>query len=158
METIKQANKIIKAGIMLLPDDAKKEYKSKLGDLFVYEAINNACGMVNGDAEKEALLGAWAVQEANRVVGELWRLQLLSDKLEEEYRSLPTMKEMADAYNKFTDSRRERMDKIVEEHKIIAEEEKKLDIFKGVINGMSKEKAEKDYAAYEAQQRQALGR
>ena len=157
METIKLANKIIKESVALLPDDAKGDYKARLGEGFVYDAINNACGMVNGSEEKEALLGAWAVQEANRVVTELWRLQLLTDKIEKEYRELPSMKEMAAKYNEFTDDRKTRMNEVVAQHNAITDEEKELDIFKGVINGMTKDKAESEYKAYEAQ-RQSVGR
>lgn len=156
MDTIKAANRIIKEGIELLPDEAKADYKAQTGDIFVHEAINNACGMVNDDPEKMALLGAYAVQEANRVVTTLWREKLLPDTLEAAYRALPTMKEMADAYNKFTSGRKERMDKVMEQHKAIAEEEKGLDIFKGVINGMNKEEAEKKYAEFEKQQQAAV--
>lgn len=155
METIKLANKIIKDGVALLPDDAKGDYKARLGDGFIYEAINNACGMINGNEEKEALLGAWAVQEANRVVTELWRLGTLTDKIESDYRKLPSMKEMAAKYNEFTDARKSRMDEVVAQHNAITNEEKELDIFKGVINGMTKDKAEKEYKAYESQQQQS---
>lgn len=156
MDTIKAANRIIKDGIALLPDEAKGDYKAQTSDIFIYEAINNACGMVNGDLEKEALLEAYAVQEANRVVTTLWREKLLPDTLEAAYRALPTMKEMADAYNQFTGDRKARMDKVMEQHRAIAEEEKELDIFKGVINGMSKEEAEKKYAEYQKQQQAAM--
>lgn len=156
METIKLANKIIKDGIALLPDEAKKDYKTQLGDLFVYEAINNACGMTNGNEEKEALLGAYAVQEANRVVSNLWREQLLTPELEATYRTLPKMAEMAEAYNKFTADRKGRLDEVMAQHKAIADEEKGFDIFKGVINGMTKEEAEKKYDAYQAQQQAAM--
>lgn len=156
MDTIKAANRIIKDGIALLPDEAKGDYKAQTSDIFIYEAINNACGMVNGDLEKEALLEAYAVQEANRVVTTLWREKLLPETLEAAYRALPTMKEMADAYNQFTGDRKARMDKVMEQHRAIAEEEKELDIFKGVINGMNKEEAEKKYAEYQKQQQAAI--
>lgn len=156
MDTIKAANRIIKDGVALLPDDAKSDYKAQANDIFIYDAINNACGMINGNEEKEALLGAYAVQEANRVVTTLWREKLLPDLLEAAYRALPSMKEMAEAYNKFTDERKARMDAVMEQHRAIAEEEKEFDIFKGVINGMSKEEAENKYDAYKAQQEQAM--
>ncbi len=158
METIKLANKIIKEGVALLSDDAKEDYKAQLGGIFTYEAINNACGMVNGNEEKIALLGAYAIQEANRVVSTLWREQVLTPELEEKYRTLPTMKEMADKYNEFTSARKARMDEVMAQHKAIAEEEKEFDIFKGVINGMSKDEAENKYAAYQAQQQSVMGR
>lgn len=157
MDTIKAANKIIKEGIALLPDDAKGDFKAQASDIFIDEAINNACGAVDDDAEKTALLSAYAVQEANRVVTTLWRLQLLPDTMEAAYRALPTMKEMADKYNEFTSARKERMDKIMADHKVIAEEEKELDIFKGIINGISAKEAEAKYNEFKNAQQQAMG-
>lgn len=156
MDTIKAANKIIKEGIALLPDEAKGDFKAQASDIFVNEAIANAMGAVNEDAEKTSLLGAYAVQEANRVVTTLWRLQLLPEDMEKEYRALPTMKEMADAYNEFTSARKERMDKIMADHKVIAEEEKELDIFKGIVNGISAKEAEKKYNEFKNAQQQAM--
>lgn len=157
MDTIKAANKIIKKGIALLPDDAKGDFKAQASDIFINEAISNALGAVNENAEKTALLSAYAVQEANRVVTTLWRLELLPEEMEKEYRALPTMKEMADEYNEFTSARKERMDKIMADHKVIAEEEKELDIFKGIVNGISAKEAEKRYEAYRQEQQQAMG-
>lgn len=156
METIKQANRIIKEGIALLPDDAKGDFKAQASDIFIDEAINNACGAVNGNEEKIALLKAYAVQEANRMASTLWRLKLLPDILEAAFRALPTMKEVADEYNKFVDARKERMDKIMADHKVIAEEEKELDIFKGIINGISAKEAESKYNEFKNAQQQAM--
>lgn len=156
MDTIKEANKIIKDGIALLPDDAKGDFKAQASDIFINEAIGNATGSINENKEKEALLGAYAVQEANRVVTTLWRLELLPEDMEKAYRALPTMKEMADKYNEFTTARKERMDKIMADHKVIAEEEKELDIFKGIVNGVSAKDAEKKYEEFKKTQQQAL--
>ena len=157
MDTIKIANKIIKDGIALLPDDAKGEFKAQASDIFINEAIANALGAVNKNEEKIALLTAYAVQEANRVVTTLWRLQLLPEDMEKTYRELPVMKEVADAYNEFTSARKERMDKIMADHKVLAEEEKELDIFKGIINGISAKEAEKKYEDFKNAQQQAMG-
>lgn len=158
METIKAANQIITKGIALLPDDAKAEYKAQANkELFVNEAISNAMGAVNENPEKTALLTAYAVQEANQVATTLWRLGLLPDELEKEYRALPTLKEVADAYNEFTAARKERMDKIMADHKVVADEEKELDIFKGIINGISAKEAEKKYNEFKNAQAQAMG-
>lgn len=156
MDTIKAANKIIREGIALLPDGAKGDFKSAASDIFIDEAINNACGAVNGDEEKTVLLKAYAVQEANRVVTTLWRLELLPADMEKEYRALPVMAETAAEYNKFTDARKERMNKVMEEHKTISEEEKELDIFKGIINGIPAEESEKRYNEYRQKQQAAM--
>lgn len=158
MDTIKLANKVIKEGIAFLPDDAKKDFKAQASDIFIDEAINNACGALNENEEKIAMLGAYAVQEANRVVSTLWREELLTDELEKEYRKLPKMTEMADKYNQFTSARKARMDEVMEQHRAIAEEEKELDIFKGIVNGIPAEESEKRYNEYRKQQQSAMGR
>lgn len=158
MDTIKLANKVIKEGIALLPDEAKKDFKAQASDIFIDEAINNACGALNENEEKIAMLGAYAVQEANRVVSTLWREELLTDELEKEYRKLPKMTEMADKYNEFTSARKARMDEVMAQHKAIAEEEKELDIFKGIVNGIPAEESEKRYNEYRQQQQAAMGR
>lgn len=158
MDTIKLANKVIKEGVALLPDDAKKDFKAQASDIFIDEAINNACGALNENEEKIAMLGAYAVQEANRVVSTLWREELLTDELEKEYRKLPKMTEMADKYNEFTSARKARMDEVMAQHKVIAEEEKELDIFKGIVNGIPAEESEKRYNEYRQQQQAAMGR
>lgn len=157
METIKQANKVIRDGIALLPDDAKGDFKAMRSDIFVNEAISNAMGAINENEEKTALLKAYAVQEANRVASSVWRLvPPVPEEFEKEFRALPSMKEVADAYNVFTDDRKARMDKVMAAHKVIADEEGELDIFKGIINGISAKEAEKEYENYKKNQQQAM--
>lgn len=157
MDTIKAANKVIKEGIALLADDMKGDFKAQASDIFIDEAINNACGALNENEEKIAMLRAYAVQEANRVVSTLWREELLPADLEAEYRKLPKMNDMADKYNEFTSARKEKMDKIMADHKVIADEERELDIFKGIINGIPAEESEKRYDEYRQQQQAAMG-
>lgn len=157
MDTIKAANKVIKEGIALLADDMKGDFKAQASDIFIDEAINNACGALNENEEKIAMLRAYAVQEANRVASTLWREGLITPEYEKEYRALPSMKEMADAYNVFTDERKSRMDEVMADHKLIADEERELDIFKGIINGIPAEESEKRYDEYRQQQQAAMG-
>jgi hypothetical protein len=83
-------------------------------------------------------------------------MQLLTPELEKAYRELPVMKETADAYNKFLDDRKARKDALMEQIKAINEEERELDIFKGIINGIPAEESEKRYEAYRKQQQAAL--
>lgn len=156
MDTIKAANKVIKEGIALLADDMKGDFKAQASDIFIDEAINNACGALNENEEKIAMLRAYAVQEANRVASTLWREGLITPEYEKEYRALPSMKEMADAYNVFTDERKSRMDEVMADHKVIADEERELDIFKGIINGIPAEESEKRYDEYRQQQQAAI--
>lgn len=156
MDTIKAANKVIKEGIALLADDMKGDFKAQASDIFIDEAINNACGALNENEEKIAMLRAYAVQEANRVASTLWREGLITPEYEKEYRALPSMKEMADAYNVFTDERKSRMDEVMADHKVIADEERELDIFKGIINGIPAEESERRYDEYRQQQQAAM--
>lgn len=156
MDTIKAANKVIKEGIALLADDMKGDFKAQASDIFIDEAINNACGALNENEEKIAMLRAYAVQEANRVASTLWREGLITPEYEKEYRALPSMKEMADAYNVFTDERKSRMDEVMADHKVIADEERELDIFKGIIYGIPAEESEKRYDEYRQQQQAAM--
>lgn len=159
MDTIKTANKIIKEGIALLSDEAKEDFRAQANpSIFIDEAINNACGAVNEDEEKIAMLGAYAVQEANRVARTLWAEELLTPEIEKTYRTLPKLKTMADKYNEYTDARKARMDEIMELHRTVAEEEKELDIFKGIVNGIPADEAEKRYNEYRRQQQSAMGR
>lgn len=157
MDTIKAANKIIKEGIALLPDDAKKDFTTSANkELYIYDAINNACGALNENAEKIAMLRAYAVQEANRVASTLWRLGLITPELEKEYRALPSQVEVAKDYNDFLDARNARVDEIMAKDKEIREEKRDLDIFMGIINGISAEESEKRYEAYVKEQQQAI--
>ena len=156
MDTIKLANEVIKEGIELLPDDAKGDFKAQASDIFINEAISNACGALNDSEEKTAMLKAYAVQEANRVASTLWREGLITPEYEKKYRSLPSMKEMADAYNVFVDARKSRLDDVMADHKVIAEEERELDIFKGIINGISAKEAEKKYEEFKKSQQAAM--
>ena len=157
MDTIKAANKIIKEGIKLLPDDAKAEFKANASDIFIDEAINNACGAINGNEEKEAMLSAYAVQEANRIASTLWRLQLLPEDLEKEYRKLPTTTEIIKPYNEFIDARNARSEELNAKGKELQEEKRDLDIFMGIINGIPAAESEKRHEDFKKQQQAALG-
>lgn len=159
MDTIKAANKVIRDGIALLPDEVKKDFMAQANpEITISEAINNACGALNENEEKIAMLRAYAVQEANRVASTLWRLNLITPELEKEYRALPAQDEMAAAYNKFLDDRKARTDKIMEENKVIMDEKKEMDIFMGIINGIAAEESEAKYNEYMQKQRAAMGR
>lgn len=156
METIKAANKIIKEGLAILPDEAKAEWKTSASDIFIDEAINNACGAINGNEEKRTMLEAYAVQEANRMASTLWRLQLLTKDLEAEYRALPSMTEVVKPYNEFLAARNEKANKLAEDGKALQEEKKDLDIFMGIVNGVPASESEKRYNEFQKAQQAAL--
>ena len=66
MDTIKAANKVIKEGIALLADDMKGDFKAQASDIFIDEAINNACGALNENEEKIAMLEHTLYKKANQ--------------------------------------------------------------------------------------------
>lgn len=158
MDTIKAANKIIKDGIALLPDDAKGEWKASASDIFINEAIDAAVDAANGSLkeEKEAMLEAYAVQEANRMASTLWRLELLTEALEKEYRELPAMAEIVVPYNKFLEARQKRTDELAEKGNELQRERRELDIFMGIINGVPAEESEERYEQFKNAQQAAL--
>lgn len=158
MDTIKAANKIIKEGITLLPDEAKVEWKASASDIFINEAIDAAAEALDGDLkdEKQAMLEAYAVQEANRMASTLWRLQVLTDDIEKEYRALPLMTEVVKPYNEFLDARNARSTELTEKGNELQKEKRELDIFMGIINGVPAEESEKRYEDFKNAQQAAM--
>lgn len=165
MENITKAIKVIEDGLKLLPDDAKAEWKASASDIFINEAIKNAVKALDEPTglettethlEKIAMLDAYSVQEANRMATTLWRLKLLTDDIEKEYRSLPSMNDVVKPYNDFVGARQERADKINAEGSAIRAEKREMDIFMGIINGIPADESEKRYEDFEKQQQAAM--
>ena len=165
MENTTKANKIIKEGIALLPDDAKAEWKAQAADVFINEAIDAAAKELEKPSdperpemymEKVSMLEAYAVQEANRMASTLWRLQILPEELEKEYRDLPPMSEVVKPYNSFLASRQARADKLGEEGKELQWEKQQMEIFMGIINGIPAEESAKKYEEFRNAQQAAL--
>lgn len=157
MDTIKAANKVIREGLVLLPDEMKGDFKAPANEeIFIDEAINNACGAVNGDEEKIAMLKAYAVQDANRIASTLWREGLITSELEKEYRALPKMVDTAKEYNVFLDRRQARADELTEKNKALLNEKRDMDIFMGIVNGIPAAESEKRYDEFKNQQRAAM--
>lgn len=165
MDTTKKANEFIKKGVALLPDDAKTEWKAQASDIFINDAIDAAIKELEKPSdpnhpemymEKVSMLEAYSVQEANRMASTLWRLQLLPEDLEKEYRELPSMAEIVQPYNNFLASRQARMDELNEKGKELQWEKQEMEIFMGVINGVPTEESEKRYEEFKKTQQAAL--
>jgi hypothetical protein len=155
METISQARKVIEAGLALLSE--KDQMGLKYNGKSVADILQDVMGMLNKDDEKIAMTKAWATQEANRIIGVLWRAELLPEDLEKEYRKLPKMDEAAADYNEFLMKHREEAEALEAERKKYADRQRELDIFQGVLGGRSKEEAEKGYDQYQQNMAQAMG-
>lgn len=146
METAKQANQLIKKALDILTDENDLAHFSNVPEIF-----NNASGMVNGDEYCEAMLKGWMVSQANNVMFLLWRRGLLTQELEDEYRELPSTEEAVKDFEGFEKANAEKANELEAARKEFMDAQHKTDIFKAVLNGMSKEKAEEEYAKMQAQ-------
>ena len=146
METAKQANQLIKKALEILTDENDLAHFSNVPEIF-----NNASGMVNGDEYCEAMLKGWMVSQANNVMFLLWRRGLLTKELEDEYRELPSTEEAVKDFDGFETANAEKANELEAARKEFMDAQHKTDIFKAVLNGMSKEKAEEEYAKMQAQ-------
>ena len=146
METAKQANQLIKKALEILTDENDLAHFSNVPEIF-----NNASGMVNGDEYCEAMLKGWMVSQANNVMFLLWRRGLLTQELEDEYRELPSTEEAVKDFDGFEKANAEKANELEAARKEFMDAQHKTDIFKAVLNGMSKEKAEEEYAKMQAQ-------
>ena len=146
METAKQANQLIKKALEILTDENDLAHFSNVPEIF-----NNASGMVNGDEYCEAMLKGWMVSQANNVMFLLWRRGLLTKELEDEYRDLPSTEEAVKDFEGFEKANAEKANELEAARKEFMDAQHKTDIFKAVLNGMSKEKAEEEYAKMQAQ-------
>ena len=146
METAKQANQLIKKALEILTDENDLAHFSNVPEIF-----NNASGMVNGDEYCEAMLKGWMVSQANNIMFLLWRRGLLTQELEDEYRELPSTEEAVKDFDGFEKANAEKANELEAARKEFMDAQHKTDIFKAVLNGMSKEKAEEEYAKMQAQ-------
>ena len=146
METAKQANQLIKKALEILTDENDLAHFSNVPEIF-----NNASGMVNGDEYCEAMLKGWMVSQANNVMFLLWRRGLLTKELEDEYRELPSTEEAVKDFEGFEKANAEKANELEAARKEFMDAQHKTDIFKAILNGMSKEKAEEEYAKMQAQ-------
>ena len=146
METAKQANQLIKKALEILTDENDLAHFSNVPEIF-----NNASGMVNGDEYCEAMLNGWMVSQANNVMFLLWRRGLLTQELEAEYRELPSTEEAVKDFDGFEKANAEKANELEAARKEFMDAQHKTDIFKAILNGMSKEKAEEEYAKMQAQ-------
>lgn len=151
MKTARAAYEVIKAGVAMLTEEKDKVEFGKSVDIY-----ETASGMVAGNEENEALLKGWAVAEANRIVYLLWRRNILTEELEKEYRALPTTEEAMADYNKIQAANKEVADAIEAQRKEYMDGRHACDIFRGVIGGMTKEKAEEEYKRFQEQLAQSM--
>lgn len=153
MEDAKAANAIIRDGFALLTNEKDIERFKPIKEIFT-----TASGMLQGEQGeyKEAMLKGWMVSQANNMVFLLWRRGIITPEIEEAYRKLPSTEEAVEAYDAFEDEVKAEAEKLEEERKAFAEKQHDIDIFKAILNGMSKQQAEAQYEKYKAQVAKAM--
>lgn len=151
-DIIKQALDILEKGYILLGKDDQKDYFEKS-----IASVKNASELVGDNKEKEAYLVDASVKYANQLCFILFRDNTLPDSLAEEYRKLPTPEETSEEVKEFTNARDARFEELKKQHQVATEEQKDLDIFLGVIAGMSQEEAARRMAEHDAQLAQMKG-
>lgn len=153
MEEAKKANAIIRDGFALLTEEADIKRFEPIKEIF-----NTASGMLQGENKEymEAILKGWMVSQANNMVFLLWRRGILTPEIEAAYRELPSTEEAVKDYDKFENELKAVADDLEAQRKDFAEKQHGIDIFKAVLNGMSKAEAEAQYERYKAQIAKAM--
>lgn len=153
MEDAKAANAIIRDGFALLTEEADIKRFEPIKEIFT-----TASGMIQGEQRgyKEAMIKGWMVSQANNMVFLLWRRGIITPEIEAAYRALPSTEEAVKAYDEFEDATKAEAEKLEEARKEFAEKQHDVDIFKAVLNGMSKAQAEAQYEKYKAQVAKAM--
>lgn len=152
MEIAKQANAVVKKAVEIFKEsdkDAAVRFET------VNTIFNNASGMTNGNAYCEAMLKGWMVSQANNAVFNLWRKGLMTSEIEEAYRELPSTEEAVKEYDEYEDDAKKIAEEIEEQRRAFMEKQQGIDIFKAILNGMSKEQAEAQYEEYKKKLSQA---
>lgn len=152
MDIAKQANALVAKAVEKLTDENDIARFSGVSEIF-----NNAAGMVNGNAYCEAMLKGWMVSQANNAMFLLWRRGLLSEEDEKAYRELPSTEEAVKDFEEFEKKTAKEAEALEEQRKAFVEKQHETDIFKAVLNGMSKDKAEEEYKKMQQQIAQAQG-
>lgn len=151
MDVAKKANQIIKDSIALMDENGVKYFEN------LPEIFNNASGMINGNEKAEALLKGWMVSQASQTVFYLWRRGLLTEEIEKAFRELPLTEEAVEDWENFQKADQKVADELEAKRKEYMNGQHEIDIFKAVLNGVSKDQAEAKYKEYQKNLARAAG-
>lgn len=152
----KKANQIVKKVLERLETVPAKEADfNNFKD--VPEIFNNAAGQLEKNPINIALLNLWMTSQATNAVFLLWRRGIEHEDIAAEWRELPSTDELMDAYNALLAEDRKVAEKLEAERRAYMGEQHKLDIFKAILNGMTKEQAEEKQKEYENRLAKSLG-
>lgn len=149
MEAAESGIELIKSGIDLLKDEKQKKFFEG-----IVKSLEVAKAEINNDEKAARFIDA-SVKYANQISFILFRQNTITDAMTTALRGLPTPEETAASVQEFNDARQKRIDSVNEMHKEIFNEQKDLDVFTGIIAGLTKEDAERRMAEHEAKIREA---
>ena len=143
-ELIKEEKNFIKEASELLTNETDKEYFTRKKGIF------RTAGTLAETPEQKELLYNNLVQTRHQLVFLLFRRELITDEITKKFLSMMTIEDANKRYAAVEDERKKRQDEEAVRINELREEENKLDVFKGVLSGMTKEKAEEELAKYQA--------
>lgn len=150
-ELIKEEKNFIKEASELLTNETDKEYFTRKKGIF------RTAGTLAETPEQKELLFNNLVQTRHQLVFLLFRRELITDEITKKFLSMMTIEEANKRYADVEDERKKRQEEESVRINALREEENKLDIFKGVLSGMTKEKAEEELKKYQAEAAKAMG-
>lgn len=148
----KKANQIVKKVLERLTNERDINIFKDVPTIF-----NNAAGQLNENPINIALLNVWMTSQATNAVFLLWRRDIEHEDIATEWRELPSTDELMDAYNDLLAEDRKVAEKLESERRAYMDEQHKLDVFKAILNGMTKEQAEEKQKEYEDRLAKSLG-
>lgn len=143
MEAAEAAIKLIEEKLKELTDKKQIEF---------FEGILKSLELAKTEIkneETEARFIDASVKYANQISFIVYR------KTAPEFKDIPTPEETAAKVQEFNNERQKRVDEVNAKHQEIFEEQKALDVFTGIIAGLTKEEAQKRMAEHEAKIREA---
>lgn len=150
-ELIKEEKNFIKEASELLTNETDKEYFTRKKGIF------RTAGTLAETPEQKELLLNNLVQTRHQLVFLLFRRELITDEITKKFLSMMTIEDANKRYADAEDERKKRQEEESVRINALREEENKLDIFKGVLSGMTKEKAEEELKKYQAEAAKAMG-
>lgn len=150
-DIIKEEKLFIKdATALVASKDDKKYYEDKKKTYRVAEASAET-------EEMRALMIYDLVRTRNELTFLLFRNGLLTKELEERFRNLPPIEEAIERYKAYTAVRNAEYEEENKKMQSLASQERRMEVFKAVLSGMSKEDAEARQKQYEDQMRASMG-
>lgn len=97
------------------------------------------------------------IRTRNELTFLLFRYGKLTETLEQTFRTLPAIEDAIEGYKSFTDARNKRYEEESKKMQEIASEERDMEVFKGVLGGLSIEDARAKQKQYEDQIKASMG-